>query len=105
LNRPKNFSGKPRAGERNGQAMALTAFLAYTGRLGSGRSGHTRFPVKTDGFGGTEMNQRVPAPSAVRTPVPLLRTLSPAAKDRGAAQAKVQADIVVSMANVPGRTG
>lgn len=44
---------------------------------------------------GMKMNQRVPAPSADRIPVPSLRILSPLARDRGAAQAKVRADIVV----------
>jgi len=39
------------------------------------RSTSEPFPVMADGFGGMEMNQRTPAPSSVRTPVPLFLTL------------------------------
>jgi hypothetical protein len=90
LNRPQKFSGQCRAGERSAQEMALTPFLAYTGAPDHGGR-VTRHGPKGSG------SVRCPHP------VPWLRTLSPAAKDRGATQAKVQADIVVSMANALAR--
>src|SRR4030095_1766743 len=63
------------------------------------------FPVMLEGFGGIEMNQRTPAPSAVRTPVPLFRTLSPPRKIAPPPSRKSRPTTLFSIVNVPDPNG
>src|SRR4029450_4767619 len=91
----------PRLKTVESHVIVPTSTPSNVARAPKRRSTSTPFPVMADGFGGMEMNQRTPAPSCVRTPVPLFLTVNPPRKIAVPSKAKLRPTPLFSITNVP----